>query len=155
MRQNLPPIEDVLSHRGCMLLLAAVNAHDEESVLCTALAEPMAWYANVEGAMPAWLGIELMAQAIAAHVALLARTQGKSPRPGALLGTRAYRSHCAHFPAGVPIRITARQSFRDDAGLAAYHCTLNTADGEPLAEAALTVYEPADFEQFIRGGGGQ
>lgn len=155
MSQNLPPIDDLLSHRGCMLLLAAVHAYDELSVQCAALPEALAWYANAQGEMPAWVGIELMAQAIAAHVALVARTQGKPPRPGALLGTRAYRSHCAHFPADAPIRIEAQQSFRDDAGLAAYDCIVKTADGVPLAEAVLTVYEPADFEQFIRGESGQ
>jgi predicted hotdog family 3-hydroxylacyl-ACP dehydratase len=154
MQETLPPIETLLSHRGNMLLLGSVSAYDEQHVVCHAQPDERAWYADKSGAMPAWIGIELMAQAIAAHVALSARAAGLPPRPGALLGTRAYHSVVASFPQAQTLSIEARLNFRDDTGLGSYACRIMTHEGSELASALLTVYEPADFVQFIQQGSG-
>jgi predicted hotdog family 3-hydroxylacyl-ACP dehydratase len=148
---HFPSIEDLLMHREKMLLLQEVTAFSDEAVVCRAVPDAGAWYTGGSGGMPAWIGIELMAQAIAAHVALHARSAGKPPRPGALLGTRAYRSVRPSFPAGEPLAVHARQTFRNADGLASYDCTIVSREEEQLATAALTVYEPEDFDQFISG----
>lgn len=151
---TFPSIEYLLPHRGNMLLLEAIIAADDESATCRARPDAGAWYAddsNNIGVMPAWIGIELMAQAIAAHVALAARRAGKPPRPGVLLGTRAYKTCVSHFPAGAELRVSARLSYRDESGLGAYDCALADAAGVELATAAITVFEPNDFDKFIRG----
>lgn len=146
-----PPIEELLLHRENMLLLEEVIAFSPEAVACRARPDPGAWYADANGGMPAWIGIELMAQAIAAHVALLSLGQGRQPRPGALLGTRAYQSQRAAFPAGQALTIRAQEACRTADGLASYACVIVSATGEQLAAAALSVYEPEDFDQFISG----
>ena len=146
-----PPIEELLPHRGNMLLLSRVLAADDESAACEAVPDADAWYADADGLMPAWIGIELMAQTIAAHVALIARRAGKPPRPGVLLGTRAYRAGVERFAAGKPLEVMARVTYRDASGLGAYDCTLVDSSGTELATAAITVYEPADFAKFIDG----
>ncbi len=145
-----PPIEALLPHRGNMLLLTHILAADNERAICEAIPDTQAWYADAEGAMPAWIGIELMAQSIAAHVALIASRAGKPPRPGVLLGTRAYKVETGRFPAGQPLQIAARISYRDDSGLGAYDCSIADDQGTTLATAAMTVYEPEDFERFIQ-----
>lgn len=147
---SFPPIEELLMHRDNMLLLHEVAAFSDEAVTCRCAPDAGAWYAGAEG-MPAWIGIELMAQAIGVHVALLARREGRPPKPGALLGTRAYRSEIPAFAAGRALRVEARQTFRDAEGLASYDCAIRSEAGETLASAALTVYEPKDFERFISG----
>lgn len=148
---TFPPIEDLLPHRGNMLLLTRMLAADEERATCEAVPDTQAWYAEADGTMPAWVGIELMAQAIAAHVALIARRAGKSPRPGVLLGTRAYKTTVDRHSAGQALHITAQLSYRDESGLGAYDCTLADTAGTLLATAAITVYEPEDFDTFIHG----
>lgn len=155
-----PPVEELLLHRDNMLLIGAVTDFSPERVLCRAIADPLAWYGGrgrdvggEEGAMPAWIGIELMAQAIGTHAALLARQAGKPPRAGALLGSREYRVTRPAFAAGMDLIIEARQAFRNSDGLASYDCRICTTSGEELASAALTVFEPTDFEQFILGTG--
>lgn len=147
---TFPSIEELLLHRDNMLLLKEVFAFSEDAVTCLSLPEAGTWY-EADGAMPAWIGIELMAQAVAAHVALLSRRDGKQPRPGALLGTRDYRSSKAAFGVGKPLLVKAQQTFRNADGLASYDCAIVSASDEQLAAAALTVYEPEDFEQFISG----
>lgn len=149
---TFPPIEELLSHRDNMLLLKEVVAFSETSVTCRSVPDAGAWYALGEkGDMPAWIGIELMAQAIASHVALLSIHEGRKPRPGALLGTRAYQTSQPFFPAGEPLTVRAHETCKTADGLASYDCALLSPAGEQLASAALTVYEPEDFKQFILG----
>lgn len=149
---TFPPIEELLLHRDNMLLLKEVTAFSDDAATCLSIPDADAWYASAAaGAMPAWIGIELMAQAIAAHVALLARRDGKAPKAGVLLGTRDFRSAQPAFAGGRPLLVHACQSFRNADGLASYDCRIESEQGEELAAAALTVYEPDNFEQFISG----
>lgn len=144
-----PPIEALLPHRGTLLLLDRVLAGDEQSIEAERTVPAGAWYSDETGAMPAWIAIELMAQAIAAFANLQAHVQGEPPKRGLLLGSKAYRAGAARIAAGERLRVTAQLLFRDDSGFAAYDCAIIGAAGE-LAAATLKVYEPADFDAFIR-----
>jgi predicted hotdog family 3-hydroxylacyl-ACP dehydratase len=146
---TLPPIEALLPHRGTMLLLDRVLAFSAQDIAAECTPRRDAWYADARGNMPAWIGIELMAQAIAAHVGLVKRSEGKPVSPGVLLGTRRFEPAHSAFPAGQPLRVHAAISFRDESGLAAYDCRIEAA-GEKLIEATLKVFEPADFQAFLR-----
>ena len=149
MSSSVPPIEEVLPHRGIMLLVERVVAWDAEHAAVAATPRGDAWYAE-RGAMPSWIGIELMAQAIAAHVGLVARSRGQPPKRGVLLGTRLFRASETRFAAGVELHITARVTYRDESGLASYD-TIIERGGAEIATANVTVYEPPDFEAFLRG----
>ena len=93
-----PPIEELLPHRGNMLLLEQMLVADDDSAICCAAPTTAApGMRKADGSMPAWIGIELMAQTIAAHAAFVARLSGKPPRPGVLLGTRAYKAEESFF----------------------------------------------------------
>ncbi|MFN2644711.1 MAG: beta-hydroxyacyl-ACP dehydratase [Burkholderiales bacterium] len=147
MFSSAPPVEEILPHRGGMLLIERVLGWDAEHAAVAATPRGDAWYAE-RGAMPSWIGIELMAQAIAAHVGLVARTRGEPPRRGVLLGTRQFRSSETHFAAGVQLHVMARVSYRDESGLASYDAIIERA-GTQIATANVTVYEPPDFEAFL------
>lgn len=143
-----PPIEEVLPHRGTMLLLDAVEDYAPTHACCSYTPRTDAWYADADRALPAWFGIELMAQTVAAHVGLTARLSGHPPRLGALLGSRAFRSQRAAFAAGTTLIVEAHLDYRDESGLASYQCRI-AADGEELSSARLSVYEPDDFAHFL------
>jgi predicted hotdog family 3-hydroxylacyl-ACP dehydratase len=144
-----PPIGDLLPHRGTMLLLDRVLDFDAQVVHAEYAPRRDAWYADAGGNMPAWIGIELMAQAIAAHVSLMKRSEGKAVAPGVLLGARVYEAAKPAFASGEALQVEARVSFRDESGLAAYDCRIESG-GVPLATATLKVFEPADFAAFLR-----
>ena len=146
---TLPAIEELLPHRGTMLLLDRVLAFSTRELTAEYTPRTDAWYADARGNMPAWIGIELMAQAIAAHVGLLNRNEGKPVAPGVLLGTRRFESAQSAFSAGRVLRIHTAISFRDESGLAAYDCGIE-AEGSGVASATLKVFEPDDFEAFLR-----
>ncbi len=144
-----PPIEELVPHRGTMLLLDRVVACDEQSIEAERTVPAEGWYFDGEGCMPSWIGIELMAQAIAAYANLYAYTHGAPPRRGLLLGCKTYRANTARIAAGERLRVAARLSFRDESGFAAYDCAIH-GDGGELAAATLKVYEPQDFDAFMR-----
>jgi predicted hotdog family 3-hydroxylacyl-ACP dehydratase len=109
------PLFDLLPHRPPMLLLEGVDA---EGAYLTV--DPAAWYADGDGAMPGWFGLEVMAQAVAAFQG--ARWEGP-PRAGYLVGTRAYTSVPA-FPAGARLAVRVRPADTGDSALAAFDCEI-------------------------------
>ncbi len=148
-KNQLPPIEEVLQHRGSMLFIDRLVEFNNESSIAEYSPRSEAWYVNEQGDMPAWMGIELMAQAVAAHVGMFKRTENKPQKNGVLVGTRRYNSIVPSFFAGTPLQITVLMTYQDISGLAAYDCSIN-CDGNILATATLKVFEPVDFQTFLQ-----
>jgi predicted hotdog family 3-hydroxylacyl-ACP dehydratase len=142
-----PPIEEILPHRGGMLLVERLVSWDERQATVSAVPSASAWYAEPAG-MPSRVGIELIAQAIGAHVGVVAWSKGEPPKRGVLLGARSYRSQRAHFPAGAALSITATRDFVDASGMGAYDGSIAIDDAE-VAAARIVVYQPDDFEAFL------
>lgn len=149
-----PSIEELLPHRGDMLLIERVLARDPEGIRVEAKVDGNAWYADENGAMPAWIGIELMAQAIAALVGLNAREQHLPPRQGLLLGTRVFTASVPVFARDATLVVAANEVFQEANGLAAFDARIELADtaGVAVAEATLKVFEPADFKAIVEQG---
>ena len=147
---SLPPVEELIPHRGTLLLVDRVVAFNDSAADAEYAPRRDAWYADAEGNMPAWIGIEIMAQTVAAHVSLLKRQRGMPAKMGALLGTRSYRSAVSSFAAGQTLSIRAELVLSDPNGLGAYDCTIFQGQA-PLAQAVLKVYEPEDFAAFVQG----
>lgn len=143
-----PPIEELLTHRGNMLLLDRVIGFGPDGIQVEAKVDGKAWYADAAGAMPAWIGIELMAQAIAAQVGLAARERGLPPKQGLLLGTRSFTASQSTFPVDAILTVRANEVFQEANGLAAFDARIEL-DGKTLAEATLKVFEPADFNTLL------
>ena len=133
-----------------MLLLDRVLEFAGETAVAEYTPRREAWYADEAGAMPAWMGIELMAQTAAAHVAMQSGEHGLPPKMGALLGTRRYESAVSGFAAGLALRVRATLLLRDTSGLGAYDCAIERG-GATLATATLKVFEAEDFESFVEG----
>lgn len=144
------PIEDLIPHRGDMILIDALADYTDNSVdvACTPKADGL--LIDEHQRMPGWVGIELMAQAIATFAGVSARLRGEEPKVGFLLGTRAYASHVDHFPVGQSFTIRATQLYLDEGGLGAFECRIFN-DTETLAEATVNVFEPKDFYGYLRG----
>ena len=134
------PLEALLPHRPPLVLLDGVRRVTDELCHAWLRVSPQAWYAQADGSMPAWFGIELMAQAIAAYSGSSSATQGQPPRIGFLLGTQSYACSLDAFPAGAVIEILARPCFRDDSGLFAFQCELRIADTR-IAHSTLKVFQ--------------
>lgn len=135
-----PPVQELLPHRGPAVLLDAVLEDHADGIRATTRITSEHPY-FVDGAgVPAWVGIEIMAQAIAAHAGLEVRRAQKAPNAGMLLGTRRYQAETAYFPAGMQLEVTADREFGESGGVAACACRI-LAEGRTLVTATLIVVE--------------
>jgi len=150
-RIAIPPIGDIIAHRGTMLLIDDITTVDTSSCCARSTPDRNAWYIDENGSMPAWFGIELMAQTIAAWVHLN-RPQGQLPKQGVLLGARTYTAHTSSFASGEPLLIRATVIYRDESGLGAFDCEIvrEMEPENPIATSTLKVFEPEDFHEFLK-----
>lgn len=139
-------IEQLLPHAGKMVWLDRLVEWDAERVVCERTVRRGDLEVGAEG-LPAWAGIELMAQAVAAWNGCQVLSAGGDVRPGFLLGTRAYRADVDTFPLDAILRVEAVRTFHDDDGMASFACRI-TSDGAQ-AEARLTVFSPPDPAPFL------
>ena len=127
-----------LPHRAPMLLIDAVENVTPQGGTGHVRLDTQAWYADSEGRTPAWIGLEFMAQAIAACRGQQLALAGGPPVSGYLVGTRAYRSTLPAFPPGAALQIKVALRDEDPSGLCSFHCEILHL-GLPVAEATLKV----------------
>lgn len=138
---HLPPIEHFVAHRGAMSLLSRLVAVDADHALAEVDVGPCSAFARDDG-VPAWVGIEYMAQAVAAWAGAQARAAGREPAVGYLLGSRRYSARQAVFVHGRTLRIGVRRELIADNGLGQFACDIRDPSGACIAEAMVSVYEP-------------
>ena len=136
------PVTELLPHGPEMTVIDRLFSYDpKESVAIVAIGPEAKFFEN--GGVPAWVGIEYMAQTIAARAGFMARLRGERPAIGFLLGTREYESRIAEFPNGSLLRISV-QPLWEDAGVGAFQCTI--ALDEIVATAVVSTYQPGADE---------
>lgn len=144
-------MDEWVPHRGAMQLLDRIVAVDAESAEAE-VRVPVDGLFTENGRVPAWIGIEYMAQTISAWAAGRFRAQGGAgPKLGLLLGSRRYEAHCEGFPCGATLRILTRCEIMGDNGLGVFDCRVEL-DGRELATAKVSVFEPDDAMAFLQPG---
>ena len=142
------PIAEVVPHAGEMILLDSIEACEAEHIVCTRTVRPGDMFVDIDGSLPSWAGVELMAQAIAAWAGCRARAEQRPVRLGFLLGTRHYACNVDAFPADSCLRVKAEREFHDEQGMGVFHCRI---EGLGIhAEARLNVYRPRDADAFYK-----
>ena len=91
--------------------------------------------------VPRWVGLEYMAQAVAALDGIRLREAGRGVPPGYLLGTRRLEQTDGYFQPGATLRITVQEVLQGENGLGIFSCLLEP--GERSLSCQLTVYRPA------------
>lgn len=145
---SLWPIAELLPHAGDMILLDEVLRYGEEDVETRLSVRPGGLFNQADGSLPAWVGVELMAQSIAAYAGCHARQAGEPVALGFLLGTRNFQCNVERFPAGVELRISALRSLQDDNGMGVFECHLHGPNIH--AEARLNVFRPPQAERYLQ-----
>jgi len=144
---SLPAPSELVSHRDEALLLDAIDALRPDGLTASLVVRGRSSFAGEDGALPAWAGPEIMAQAVSAF-ATCRKGPPYRPKPGLLLGVRRYRCGSAAFAPGATLTVTVRESTRDESGSAVFDATL-AADGQEVAEGMLTVFEPDDVLEAL------
>ncbi|CAM2895465.1 3-hydroxylacyl-(acyl carrier protein) dehydratase [Ectopseudomonas mendocina] len=145
---KLWPVAELVPHAGNMVLLDEVLSCDTEAIEVRLVVRPDGLLSDADGNLPAWTGIELMAQAIAAFAGIQARRAGLPVELGFLLGTRKYACNVEYFPAGSELRIRALCSLQDDNGMGVFECHLQGPGIQ--AEARLNVFRPPQPAVYLQ-----
>ncbi len=143
-----PPIVELVPHRPPMLLLDRVLSYDGQCVICETVLEPSSPFVD-DGEVPAVVGIEYMAQTIAAGAGLSARDKGEAAaRMGFLLGCRSLTIAVDSFRVGDRLTIEARRTWGENE-IGSFACKVERG-GEVVVEGALTVYQGPLPEEMAR-----
>lgn len=136
-----PEPAELLPHTGRAVLLDEIVDDTGDNIVAAATITAAHPFFVAGHGVPAWVGIELMAQAIAAHSGLLGQRTQRAPRRGMLLGTRRYRSHAPWFAEGTHLDVHAEVTFgQEGSSMAACACRIDS-DGRTLAEATIIIVE--------------
>ncbi len=151
MDRMLYDIEQVVPHRGAMRLVDRLLDWDDDRAVVEVTVPLDGMFHDDEG-VPAWVGVEYMAQAIAAWAGCQARARGEAPKIGFLLGTRRYSAGTGFFAPGMVLRVEVQCELFGDNGLGSFACRI-LHGGETLASANVSVYQPADALAYLRNEG--
>lgn len=147
MRDFLP-IEKYVPHRGAMLLLERLLDAGEEHAIAQ-VRVPRDGMFVAHGVVPAWVGIEYMAQTVAAWAGWQAVCRNEPVKIGFLLGSRRYEALCPSFAAGSTLRVEVRCELLGSNGLGMFDCQV--WDGDVLsARAKISVYEPENGAAYLQ-----
>lgn len=143
-------VTDLLPHAGDMVLLDEIVDYNEDSVTANVIVtEDSIFYEDELKGVHASVGLEWMAQAIAA-VAGIHALQNKQPiRVGFLLGTRCYKPREIIFPTGHAYIIAVNKLYHEENGLSVFECSIHE-NGNLIVEANLNVFAPENVDEFMK-----
>jgi predicted hotdog family 3-hydroxylacyl-ACP dehydratase len=131
-------VAELIPHSGKMVLLDRIIAFDD-NVLTAELRVRADGLLGDDKTVPAWVGIEYMAQAVAAYAGMMAKQSGEPIKLGFLLGTRRYNSNIAEFRVGSTITVRVEKILQNN-NLGAFECRIQ--GGDVAVSANLNVYQP-------------
>eukprot|EP01042_Synura_sphagnicola_P034932 gene34932-44776_t len=120
-----------------MLLLDRVLKVDAEQLCAQVTIRADSMFCDEQG-VGAWIGIEYMAQAIAAYAGYQALQRGERVKVGFLLGTRRYACSRPWFAVGTSLHVEVQQLLQAENGMGSFACTIHDSDTQQqLAQATV------------------
>jgi predicted hotdog family 3-hydroxylacyl-ACP dehydratase len=135
-------IRDVMPQSDSMCLLDSLVDYGAEWIRARVRVREDMPFGSPAG-VPAWIGLEFMAQAAAAFGGMEEVQRGAKPSIGLLMGTREFEAHVETFPIGAELHVHAALVMRDERDFAAYDCRIEH-EGRTLATATLKAFRPSD-----------
>lgn len=133
-------VQSVLPHAPPMILIDEVaRVGDADTVSTVRIGEDAVFYDEEAGGVPSFVGIEYIAQTVAAHGGADAKAKGQPVRVGFLLGTRHYRCAVPYFALGAKLTVRV-QALYEAPHVSKYEGTISLSAGRVLARCAVSVY---------------
>ncbi|QNP49322.1 ApeP family dehydratase [Diaphorobacter aerolatus] len=142
------PIENYVPHRGAMLLLDRLLSADDEGAVAEVTVPRDGLFLQDQG-MPAWVGLEYMAQTVAAWAGWRALQARQPVKLGFLLGTRKFDSTVDFLAPDTRLTVQVQCELLGDNGLGMFDCTIRVND-DVRATARISVYEPEDGSAYVQ-----
>ncbi|MFA7556031.1 MAG: hotdog family protein [Spongiibacteraceae bacterium] len=149
-------LKQFLPHREPMLLLDEVLSYDDKKAsVAVNISNSSPFFSEAMGGVPAWVGLEYMAQAISVWSGSQQITQGVPITIGFLLGSRRYQAERSCFETGARLVVEVEIRYAEESGLSAFDCTIkhiqSMEGGELLASARINAFRPDKPEKILQG----
>jgi len=146
-------VETLLPHSGDMVLIDKMLEYgDDYGVSEVKVRSSSKFYDQDINGIHCAIGLEWMAQTIAAIAGITALQNNKPVQVGFLLGSRKYEPSINVFKLDDEFVIRAKQLYREDNGLGAFECSIHQGD-KLIVESKLNVFAPDNAEKFLQGEG--
>lgn len=136
-------VSELITHAAPMILIDCIDQYSEGKLQAkvTITKETPFLYG---GSVPAYVGLEYMAQAVACFSGIKARNADQPIREGYLISTRRLRLNRQEFSLGETLTIDVAM-IHDFGDMSSFDCQVNKGE-TLLANARLNVYQPLEFE---------
>jgi predicted hotdog family 3-hydroxylacyl-ACP dehydratase len=148
---TLPDLDELIMHRPPMRLLDRALAIDAQHAVAELTVRDDIPFVLPGRGMPAYAGLELMAQTIGLIDGFKCWSEGLPPKIGFLLGCRRYTVCCDAFAVGSRLIVSVEMVF-DGGEMYSFECRIADPEGQELAAAMLNVFAPRDPQAFLEGG---
>ena len=131
-----------------MILIDQLLEANEQETICEVTITLESMFLEATG-VPAFVGIEYMAQSIAAHNGYQHYLANEPIPIGLLLGTRRWETSCQFFELGETLRIHVFHVW-GKLELKRFRCTLtSTTTGTQLQHAELHIFKPNTIQSYL------
>jgi predicted hotdog family 3-hydroxylacyl-ACP dehydratase len=149
-QMTFPSLEQLLPHRQPMILLTRMVEAAMRTAACEVDIGPETQFFDGEG-VAAYVGIEYMAQAVAAFSGFQRHCSNQPIEVGFLIGVPKFKSHCQSFRLGQTLRVEVAHTW-GESQLARFACAIKDAqNGTLLQEAELSVFKPEGLDTILQG----
>jgi predicted hotdog family 3-hydroxylacyl-ACP dehydratase len=134
------PVAQLVPHAGNMVLINQLIAADEQTAEVKVVVANNGLFCGDQEKVPAWVGIEYMAQTIAAWAGYHAHCNNEPVKLGFLIGTRKYTSNVSHFNCGETLTVSIEKNFGEESGLGSFNCVIS--GNNAYVVSSLNVFQP-------------
>jgi len=139
-------IEDLVKHRRGMLLIDRLISYDISGVVVEVAIKKNTFFLK-KNYVPAWIGIEYAAQAVAVLAGLKEVEKNKDNKIGLLLSCRRYKSTRSRFILGEVLNVKAREEF-NDGQMGGYSCSISDEVGNEVVTVSLSAFMPENVKEI-------
>lgn len=126
-----------------------VTAGDDRVSVSARVTRDNVFFNAGEGGVPAWVGIEYMAQAAAVWVGRHCERLGRSIQPAFLISSRQFTASSPVFAEGEQLEVEVRADLVEPP-IVVFSGSIRGHTGETLAEGIFSAYQPEDVTAFLR-----
>jgi len=141
------PIGALLPQSHAMALLDNILEVNENAMIVELVVREDGLFSRPDRTVPAWVGLEYMAQAIAAYCGYQKKCRGEEIELGFLLGTRHYKSSVDHFCCGMQLKVRAEKIIDAPNEMMVFSCSI-TGEGVE-AHSTINVLVPQNSKKFL------
>jgi predicted hotdog family 3-hydroxylacyl-ACP dehydratase len=146
---TFPPLEQLLPHRQPMILLTRMVEATATTSVCEVEIGPDSQFCDGDG-VAAYVGMEYMAQAVAAFSGFHRHCNSQPIEVGFLISVPKFESYNPSFRLGQTLRVEVAHIW-GESQLARFQCVIKDAkNGELLQQAELSVFKPESLDNILQ-----